>query len=276
MRNNMTEYFSSIQGIIQQYGLNVAGAILIFIIGYFASKIIRRAFRKIFEKSRVDSTISSFMLNIIYGLSLTFVALMTLTRLGVETTSFIAVLGAAGLAVGFALKDSLSNFAAGIMLLIFRHFKVGDYIEGGGVAGSVEEIHIFSTKLVTPDNKVIYVPNSSLISGSLTNYSAKETRRVDLVFGIGYGDDIAKAKAILAEILDSDERVLKEPAPQIALSELGDSSVNFVVRPWTLRENYWNLYFDVREKVKLRFDEENITIPFPQRDVHIHNTREAV
>lgn len=272
----MTEYFSSIQGIIQQYGLNVAGAILIFIIGYFASKIIRRAFRKIFEKSRVDSTISSFMLNIIYGLSLTFVALMTLTRLGVETTSFIAVLGAAGLAVGFALKDSLSNFAAGIMLLIFRHFKVGDYIEGGGVAGSVEEIHIFSTKLVTPDNKVIYVPNSSLISGSLTNYSAKETRRVDLVFGIGYGDDIAKAKAILAEILDSDERVLKEPAPQIALSELGDSSVNFVVRPWTLRENYWNLYFDVREKVKLRFDEENITIPFPQRDVHIHNTREAV
>lgn len=272
----MEEYINSTQVLIEKYGPNVIGALIILIVGYIAAKIIRRTFKKIFIKSKVDPTISSFILNLIYGLALTFVVLMTLTRLGVETTSFIAILGAAGLAVGFALKDSLSNFSAGIMLLIFRHFQVGDYIDGGGVSGSVEEIHIFSTKLVTPDNKVIYVPNSSLISGCLTNYSAKDTRRMDMVFGIGYEDDIAKAKSVLAEILDSDERVLKDPAPRIAVIEMGDSSVNIAVRPWTKREDYWEFYFDVHEKVKLRFDEESISFPFPQTDVHLYNSKEAV
>ena len=182
-------------------------------------------------------------------------------------------MGAAGLAVGFAVKDSLSNFSAGIMILIFRQFKVGDYIEGAGSSGSVEEINIFTTKLVTPDNKVIYVPNSSLISGNLINYSAKDTRRVDMIFGIGYKDDIPKAKQVINQILESDARILAEPAKQIVIISLGDSSVNLAVRPWVKKEDYWGVFFDITERVKLKFDEENISIPFPQRDIHIYNAK---
>lgn len=267
----MEKYVNMISEFLVLYGLKVVGAIVIIVLGFFISKMIRRLFRRVLSKSRIDGTIVSFISNMIYGLILTFVAIMAMNQLGVETTSFVAILGAAGLAVGFALKDSLSNLSAGIMLIIFRHFKIGDYIEGAGVAGSVEEMNIFTTKLVTPDNKVIYVPNSTLISTSLINYSSKDTRRVDMIFGIGYEDDIPKARGIISSILKSDSRILIDPEPQIVIHSLGDSSVNFAVRPWVSKENYWDVYFDITEKVKLRFDEEKISIPFPQRDVHIYN-----
>ncbi|MHC4695766.1 MAG: mechanosensitive ion channel family protein [Planctomycetota bacterium] len=208
--------------------------------------------------------------------SLTFALLMTpvvisaVQKLGVPTTSFVAVVGAAGLAVGFALQGSLANFAAGVMVIIFRPFKAGDFVEAGGVSGAVEEVQIFATVLKTPDNKRVIVPNSAITGGTITNYSANETRRVDLVFGIGYGDDIKKAKDALEDILAQDERVLKDPTATIAVAELADNSVNLVVRPWVKTLDYWDVLFDVTEAVKQRFDAENISIPFPQRDLHLH------
>jgi small conductance mechanosensitive channel len=201
---------------------------------------------------------------------MTFVIVAAIGTLGVQTTSFVAVLGAAGLAVGFALQGSLSNFAAGVMLIVFRPFKAGDYVEAGGTAGSVQEVSIFTTVMKTPDNKKVIIPNSQITGGSITNYSAMETRRVDMVFGIGYGDNIKQAKDTLEQILAADERILKDPAPTIAVSELADSSVNFVVRPWVKTADYWAVYFDLTEKVKLTFDEKGISIPFPQQDVHMH------
>ncbi len=251
------------------YGLNVIGAIAILIFGKILAGWVKSISEKIFEKSKIDKTVSKFLGNIIYGLAITFVVIMALSKLGVETSSVIAVLGAAGLAVGFALQNSLSNFAAGVMLLVFRPFRVGDYIEAGGSAGSVEEIHIFTTKLKTPDNKVIFVPNSKIAGDNITNYSLEENRRVDMSFGIGYSDDIDKAKKIIYKILSEDERVLKNPEPQIVVSELADSSVNFSVRPWVHKSDYWGVYFDTIEKVKKAFDEEGVSIPFPQTDVHL-------
>jgi small conductance mechanosensitive channel len=199
-----------------------------------------------------------------------FVIIAAINTLGVQTTSFIAVIGAAGLAIGFALQGSLANFASGVMLIIFRPFKAGDFVEAGGTSGAVEAIHIFNTVLKTPDNKKVIIPNSKVTGDNIVNYSAKDTRRVDLVFGIGYEDDIRKAKQTLEQIVASDERVLKDPAPTIAVSELGDSSVNFVVRPWVNTADYWSVYFDLTEKVKLTFDDQGISIPFPQTDVHLH------
>jgi len=205
---------------------------------------------------------------------LVFVVLAALGQLGIQTTSFIAVIGAAGLAIGLALQGSLANFAAGFLMIIFRPFKVGDYIEGAGVAGTVETIQIFTTQLQTPDNKTVIIPNAGLTAGNITNYSAKGTRRVDLVFGIGYGDDIDKARTIMEDILAKDERILKDPAPKIAVVELADSSVNFVVRPWVKSENYWDVYFDTTENIKKSFDAQGISIPFPQRDVHMYEHKE--
>lgn len=210
-----------------------------------------------------------------YAALLAFVVLAALAQLGIQTTSFIAIIGAAGLAVGLALQGSLSNFAAGVMLIIFRPFKVGDFIEAAGVSGSVEEIMIFSTKLKSPDNKQLYVPNGSIISGTITNYSAKDQRRVDLVFGCGYGDDIKKAKALLEAIVKENPLVLDDPAPTIGVLELGDSSVNFAVRPWVATPDYWDVYFQITEEVKQRFDEAGISIPFPQRDVHLIQNKAA-
>ena len=252
------------------YGLNIIGAILILLIGRMVSKSFRKIAAKLLEKSTLEKTIVSFLSNLIYGLFLTFVVLMALSQLGIETTSFIAVLGAAGLAVGFALKDSLSNFASGVMILINKPFFVGDYVEAGGTSGSVIEIKLFATKLKTPDNKVIYVPNSGITGANIVNYSAEETRRVDMEFGIGYSDDIDKAKDTILKILSADDRILKSPVPQIVVGSLGDSSVNIFVRPWVKKENYWGVYFDITETVKKTFDEQNISIPFPQRDVHLY------
>jgi small conductance mechanosensitive channel len=257
------------------YGLSILGALLILIIGRIAVGILAGIIRRLMQRAKTDETLTIFVVSLTRIALMTFVVIAALNSLGVQTASFIAVIGAAGLAIGFALQGSLSNFASGVMLIIFRPFKSGDYVEAGGSAGVVEEIHIFNTIMKTPDNKLVIIPNSKITSDNIVNYSAREERRVDLVFGIGYNDDIKLAKETLEQILASDSRVLKEPAPTVAVSELADSSVNFVVRPWVKTADYWAVYFDITEKVKLTFDEKNISIPFPQQDVHMHQVTSA-
>jgi small conductance mechanosensitive channel len=253
-----------------QYGTRVLGAIAILILGRIVIGIIVSIVKRLMKRANADVTLTRFVASLTKILLMVFMVLAALGTLGVETTSFVAVIGAAGLAVGFALQGSLASFAAGVMLIIFRPFKAGDYVEAGGTAGVIEAVGIFSTKLKTPDNKEVIVPNSNITGGNITNYSAQETRRIDLVFGIGYEDDIKLAKDTLTEIVTADERVLKDPAPTIAVSELADSSVNFVVRPWVKTSDYWAVLFDITEKVKLTFDAKGISIPFPQQDVHMH------
>lgn len=250
--------------------INIATAAAILFGGIWLAKRIKKYIASTMEKREVDALLASFSSNIIYVALVAFVIIAALGQLGIQTTSFVAIIGAAGLAIGLSLQGSLSNFASGVMIIAFRPFKVGDFIEAGGVSGVVEGIQIFSTQMRTGDNKAIIVPNSNIIGGNITNYSAKDTRRVDLVFGIGYDDDIKKAKEVLAELVASDERILKDPEPVIAVSELADSSVNFVCRPWVKTADYWGVYFDLTEAVKLRFDKEGISIPYPQQDVHMH------
>ena len=267
----MEDILKELQTLGADYGLKIIGALATLIIGIWISKRLAKVTNHLLLKKNVDETLTKFLTSLIKIALITFVIISAVDQIGVETTSFVAIIGAAGLAVGFALQGSLSNFASGVMLIIFKPFKVGDYIEAGGVAGFVEVIGIFVTTLVTPDNKVIFVPNSSVTGGNIINYSAKDKRRVDMVFGIGYSDDIDKAKQVINSVLNEDSRILKEPAPQIVVSELADSSVNFSVRPWVNSADYWEVYFDTMEKIKKKFDEENISIPFPQRDVHMYN-----
>ncbi len=257
------------------YSLKILAAILVLLIGRWLSKKIARLLEVVLEKNKVDPTLVGFLSNITYYALIVMVLIATAAQLGINTTSFLTVVGAAGLAVGLALKDSLSNFAAGVMLILFRPFRVGDFVSAGGVKGTVEQITIFNTIMKTPDNQRLVVPNGSITSDVITNVTANPTRRVDMVFGIGYDDDIAKAKEIIARLIAEDPRVLPEPAPKIAVSELGDSSVNIVARPWAKTEDYWDLFFDLTEKVKVTFDNEGITIPYPQRDVHIYNETAA-
>ena len=266
----MENIIKEIQLVATSYGLKIIGAIFTIIIGIWIAKLLSKTLGKVLKKKNVDATLTKFLISIVKIGLIAFVFISAASQVGIETASFVAVIGAAGLAIGFALQGSLSNLAAGVMLIIFKPIKVGDFIEGGGGSGSVESVGIFVTTLLTPDNKVIYIPNSTLTGGNITNYSAKDTRRVDMVFGIGYEDDIDKAKSAIKSVLENDSRILKDPAPQIALSELGDSSVNFNVRPWVNKADYWGVYFDVHEKIKKRFDEEKISIPFPQRDVHVY------
>jgi small conductance mechanosensitive channel len=266
----MEDLIGKIWELLTIYGLKVIAAVAVFIVGRWIAKGLSKFAEKVMNKRQVDPTIVSFVVNMTYIALLVFVVLAALGQLGIQTTSFIAVIGAAGLAIGLALQGSLANFAAGFLMIIFRPFKVGDYIEGAGTAGTVEAIQIFTTQLRTPDNKTVIIPNGALTAGNITNWSAKGTRRVDLVMGIGYGDDIDKAKKIMADVLAKDERVFKDPAPKIALVELADSSVNFVVRPWVKSEHYWDVYFDTTEAIKKSFDAQGISIPFPQRDVHMY------
>lgn len=265
----MEKYYDMAQSLAAAYGVKIVAAIVIFIIGKWISGMLSRAVGNAMRRAKTDEMLVGFVVNLAYVGLLAFVILAALAQLGIQTTSFIAVLGAAGLAIGLALQGSLSNFAAGVMLIIFRPFKVGDFIEAAGTSGVVEEIMIFSTKLKSPDNKQLYVPNGSVISGTITNYSAKEHRRVDLVFGCGYGDDIKKAKALLEDILKANPLVLDDPASTVGVLELGDNSVNFAVRPWVKTPDYWDAYFQITEAVKQRFDEAGLSIPFPQRDVHL-------
>jgi len=256
------------------YGLKVVAAIAVLIVGRWVAKGLTGFTEKIMNKRQVDPTIVSFVANMIYIALLIFVVLAALGQLGIQTTSFIAIIGAAGLAIGLALQGSLSNFAAGFLMIIFRPFKVGEFIEGAGVAGTVEKIQIFTTQLKTPDNKTIIIPNAKLSGDNIVNFSAKGTRRVDMVFGIGYGDDMDKARKIITDVIDNDPRVLKDPPPKIAVLSLGDSSVDFAVRPWVKISDYWDLWFDVTETIKKRFDAEGVSIPFPQRDVHVYSHKE--
>ncbi|MCG6973915.1 MAG: mechanosensitive ion channel [Desulfobacterales bacterium] len=266
----MEDILSRIWELLSIYGLKVVAAVAVFIIGRWIAKLLTTFTEKVMNKRQVDPTIVSFAGNLVYIALLVFVVLAALAQLGIQTTSFIAVIGAAGLAIGLALQGSLSNFAAGFLMIIFRPFKVGDFIEGAGVAGTVEAIHIFTTRLSTPDNKTVIIPNAALTAGNITNYSAKGTRRVDLVFGIGYGDDIDHAKKIIWENLNKETRILKDPAPAVMLIELADSSVNFAVRPWVTVADYWEVHSSLTENIKKSFDAEGINIPFPQRDVHIY------
>lgn len=265
----------NLQAFAALYGLKIIAALVIFVVGRWVARALRNVVKKMMVKGDVDETLISFVGNLTYITLLAFVIIAALNQLGIQTTSFIAVIGAAGLAIGLALQGSLANFAAGVLMIIFRPFKAGDFIEGAGVAGVVEGVQIFATQLKTPDNKTIIVPNAKMMSDNITNYSAKDTRRVDMVIGVGYGDDLKKVREILEDILAKDDRILEDPAPTIGVLELGDNSVNFAVRPWVKTEDYWGAYFDVTETVKRRFDEEGISIPYPQRDVHLYEYKEA-
>ncbi|MDX2440268.1 MAG: mechanosensitive ion channel [Desulfobacterales bacterium] len=254
---------------VTMYGLKIIGAILILIIGRIAAGIGRKIVTKTLEKSKTDSAVISFVGSLIYFLILTFAVLAALAKFGIQTASFVAVLGAAGFAIGFALQGSLANFAAGVLILVLRPFKIGDYIDSAGVAGTVKDIQLFTTILATPDNIKIMVPNGKIFGDVIKNISAYDTRRVDLVIGIGYTSDIQKAYDIMMNLVKEDGRILSDPATQIAVSELADSSVNFVLRPWVKKEDYWNVKFDLTRKIKETFDENGIEIPFPQQAIHM-------
>jgi small conductance mechanosensitive channel len=266
----------NIQELIDTYvipwGLNIVLAIAIFVVGRWLAKLIVRGLKRVMKKASMEEVLIGFLSSILNVVLLVVVVIAALEQLGVNTTSLLAVFAAAGLAVGLALKDSLTNFASGVMLIIFKPFKVGDFVEAGGISGVVEVIRIFNTQLRTGDNREIIVPNSQIYGGIITNFSARDQRRIDLVIGIGYEDNIKAAKQILEQIMQAEERILKDPAPVILVSELGESSVDLAVRPWVASGDYWNVRSDLLESIKHEFDAKGISIPYPQRDVHMHQT----
>ncbi len=261
--------FVTDQGI--DFGLNLIAALAIFVIGRWSAKLATSFVRRVCVRANVEETLIKFVGNIVYTALLVFVVTASLERLGVNTTSFAAIIAAAGLAVGLALQGSLSNFAAGVMLILFKPFRVGDFVEAGGTKGVVEEIRIFNTVMRTGDNVQITIPNSQITESTISNYSAKDTRRIDLVVGCGYGDNLQEVKSYLEELLAGDERVLADPAPVVAVNELGSSSVDFVVRPWVKNEDYWTVRWELTERIKNDFDQRGFTIPYPTQDVHVHS-----
>jgi small conductance mechanosensitive channel len=273
MFNTTPKWMQTAQALLAEFGFKIIAAILIFVIGRWIAKRVQSGLERGMLKAHVDPVLVTFTVNMTFAALMVFVVLAALGQLGVQTTSFIAVLGAAGLAVGLALQGSLSNFASGVMIIIFRPFKISDYVEGGGVSGVVKAIHIFTTTLTTPDNKRVIVPNSKMMGDNITNYSAEGTRRVDLTASISYGDSIDKAKAALLDLLAKDPRVLKDPAPFVGVSAMAESSIDFAVRPWVKVEDYWDVFFALNEAIKKRFDADGLSIPFPQRDVHIYSEK---
>jgi small conductance mechanosensitive channel len=253
------------------YGIKTIGAVAVFIIGKWLAKLLTKLFRKGLEKSDTDITLVKFLGDLVYFGLFVLVVIAALGTLGVNTTSFAAIVGAAGLAVGLALQQNFSNFGAGVIILFLRPFKVRDFVEAGGATGVIESISIFNTIVKTGDNKIIIVPNSNIIGGNIVNYSKEPVRRIDLVIGVGYEDDLKLVKSTLEEILNSHPKVLKDPAPAVALAELADSSVNFNVRPWVKSEDYWGVRSELLETIKTTFDEKGINIPYPQMDVHVNN-----
>ena len=266
-----TEIINSITQIAADFGLRLLYAVLIIFVGRWVVKLLLKIIKSALEKTTVEETVRIFVANLLSTLLMVIIFIAAINQLGIETTSIIAMLGAAGLAIGLALQGSLANFAAGILIVIFRPYKVGDYIEAGSAAGTVLDIQIFSTVLKTPDNKVVVVPNGTIMDSSIINYTGQETRRVDIIASCGYDDDIDKVKDILNDILDQDERILEEPEPRIAVSELADNSINFIVRPWVKSSDVLSVKYSILEQIKKRFDAEEISIPYPQRDVHIYN-----
>jgi small conductance mechanosensitive channel len=270
--DQMESITETLVGWITLYGVKIIVALLLFVVGRWVARKLSNTVSKLMINREVDEALVKFATNLTYSALLIFVIIAALGQVGIQTASFVAIVGAAGLAIGLAMQGSLSNFASGVLIIIFKPFRVGDFVEVAGTSGVVESIMIFTTELKTADNKKVIIPNSSVLGGVITNYSANDTRRVDLVMGIGYDDDIDKAKAVLNELMAADQRILKDPAPAVAMIELADSSVNFNVRPWVKTADYWAVYCDLTEAVKKRFDQEGISIPYPQRDVHIHNT----
>jgi len=266
---DVSQLWLTVQGMATDWGIKVLAALAIFIIGRWVAKGIRRGVRRMMEKGDVDPIIIGFVGSITYIALLAFVVIAALGQLGIQTTSFIAILGAAGLAVGLALQGSLANFAAGFLMIIFRPFKVGDFVEAAGVAGVVKDMQIFTTTLKTGDNKTIIIPNAKISGDNIINYSAEENRRVDMTVGVAYDADLSKVRDVINDIISKEERILPDPAPQVAVAELADSSVNFIVRVWTKSGDYWGVKCDTTETIKNRFDEAGIGIPFPQRDIHI-------
>ena len=254
-----------------EFGIKVLVALVIFFVGRIVARLLTRGLRKFMQAQEIDKILETFVCNLAYWALMIFVIIAAINQIGVQTTSLIAVMGAAGLAVGLALQGSLSNFAAGVLIVVFRPYRVGDWVEAAGISGSVEQVQILTTILKTGDNKKIIVPNSQIMSGIITNYSANHTRRVDMTVGVSYDDDLDKVRATIEELVDADERILGDPACTIAVSELDDSSVNFVIRPWVKTSDYWGVMFDLTEAIKKRFDKEGISFPFPQQDVHLYN-----
>ncbi len=265
----MEKYLDKLIELVVMYGPKLIGAIIVLIVGLFVVKIVVNTIAKVMEKKDVDPSLRPFIVSLLRSTFKVIVFISVLGMVGIEMTSFIAILGAAGLAVGMALSGTLQNFAGGVMILLFKPFNVGDYIEAQGFAGTVKEIQIFNTIMKTPDNKTIIIPNGGLSTGSMINYSTEATRRVDWTFGIGYGDDIDLAKKVLTDLLNANDKILKDPAIFVELSELADSSVNFTVRAWVNAADYWDVYFYMPQNVYKTFAEKNLSIPFPQMDVHL-------
>ncbi|MCF8364646.1 MAG: mechanosensitive ion channel [Bacteroidales bacterium] len=263
----------SIYPLVMDWGLKLLLALVTLAIGLWIIKLIMSGVRRMMEKRDVDVTLRPFLISLLSILLKIMLVISVISMVGIEMTSFVAILAAAGLAVGMALSGTLQNFAGGVMIMIFKPFKVGDVISAQGFTGSVSEIQIFNTILKTPDNKTIIIPNGGLSTGAMTNFSTEPRRRVDFTFGIGYGDDIDKARGVIEGLIAADSRILKDPAPFVAVSELADSSVNFVVRVWADASDYWGIFFDMNENVKKAFDKNSISIPFPQTDVHVYNAK---
>lgn len=269
------EVLNRIYGLLAEYGLRIVGALLIFVIGRWVAKVLSSLAAKGMKTAKVDATLVPFLENLAYSGLLIFVVIAALGAVGVETASVIAVLGAAGLAVGLALQGSLANFASGVLLLVFKPFRVGDFVEVGGVKGKVQAIHVFNTVLDSPDNIRIIVPNGQVAGASIMNYTANATRRVDLVASISYEDDMKKAKKVIESVLAQEKRILPEPAPLVVVGEMGDSSIDFYVRPWVKTADYWPVYFDLTEKLKTAIEEHGMTIPFPQQEITIKSAASA-
>ncbi len=261
---------------ITAYSVNIIGAILIFIVGKWLARWITNLLSKLLKKKNVEPTLVNFLTSLFYYTLIVLVVVAAAGRLGINTTSFLTIIGAAGLAVGLALKDSLSNFAAGVMLVLFRPFAIGDVVSTAGITAKVEKITIFNTLFCSPDNQLIIVPNNKIISDIITNINAKDTRRIDLVVGISYSDDMAQTRNILKGLAEADSRILTDPAPTIAVAELADSSVNLVFRPWVKTGDYWDVRFDLTEKIKISLDAAGISIPYPQQDVHLFVEKKEV
>ena len=266
--------WNQLSELLSSFGISLFIALSILIIGRQVVKILIKVISTALERSNTEDTVRIFVTNLLNTLLMIVVFIAAINQLGIQTTSIIAVLGAAGLAIGLALQGSLSNFAAGILIVIYRPYKVGDYIQADNHLGTVDDIQIFSTVLKTPDNKLVVVPNGSIMNGSIVNFSNQDKRRVDIIASCSYEDDIDKVKSVLADILSKDDRILNEPKPRIAVSELADSSVNFIVRPWVMNSDYIDVYYSLLQEIKKRFDQEGIALPYPQTDVHIHNHTE--
>ncbi len=271
---NLQYYYEKAYDLVISIVPQLLWSIVILLVGFWIIKLIIKVMHKGMTRAKMDVSLQKFLESLTNIVLKILLLISVASMLGIATTSFVAIIGAAGLAVGLALQGSLANFAGGVLILIFRPFRIGEVIETQGFIGKVEEIQVFNTVLKTPDNKTIIIPNGPLSNGSIVNYSTETNRRVDMTFGIGYEDDISKAKAILKQLVQQDPRVLKQPEAQVLVSELADSSVNFAVRAWVKGSDYWDLYFDMQEKVKTTFDKENISIPFPQQDVHLFQNKQ--